>query len=345
MNREVKIEKKPAEEELFIEPLSGIYDKDFFFELGKNLLTITQRYNRKTSILYISIENFSEITKSYGEAFAENLLKSFCQRLRSLMRESDFMARLSSNSIGVHVAETNAFGAILLIRRIENAFIISAKQDKKNSPSFHLNITHSTAPDEGTDISALIDKAKEKLEKKRRSLAVNDGVRDLSFLETINFFIDKKFQCPSQNTSIFSQGSTVQCQFTSAFIDQVQKYILKYVMLNRERKGLLFIGIQKFQDSWIGIQDYHALRNIETIIYIIGLKGKHPFSIPYVIPVYLSDEKISSYRFIFFLSDKYAYGLTGREEGKNQFLGFHSSDFYFVEYIISKLQLSYFYQK
>jgi len=332
------MENKKNNEKFFNESLRVIYNEDFFTGLGENLLTIARRYNRKTSLLYIFIENFKEIIKSSGESIAEDLLRSFCHKLRYTLRESDFLARLSPESVVVLVSETDSFGTMMLIRRIENAFIYA------DFSFFRLNIVRVTAPEEGKSIPELIGKAEEKIERKRYSLATDDEIEKLDFWETTNFLIDKKLQVfPEAHFPYPFQDMTIQQNFSSSFIDHVQQYILQQIMTNKEKKGLLFLGIQRFKKPELNLQNYHVLKNIGTVIYLIGLKGEQPCSIPYVIPVYLPDEKICSYRFILFLSDKYAYALMGKEENINQFSGFHSSDFYFVEKIISKLLKFYFY--
>ena len=330
-------------EKLFLDQLSGIYNKDFFFVMGENLLTIAKRYNRKTSLIYVFIENFDEIVNSDGKDFAEDQIEFFCHSLRSILRKSYFLSRLSHNSFGIHVTETDSFGSIMLIKRIENFFRSSENNPDGKELCFKLNIVHSTAPDEGKTFADLIIKAIEKNEKKRKSLALNAKIMNSSFWELIDSIIEKKYLPHSEiNSSYPPLQKTFQFHFSSFFIDQVQKSVLQDIILNKDRNGMLFIGIKNFSNPEIGVHNYHALKNIKTISYIMGLKGKHPLPMPYIIPVYLRDEKISFYRFIFFLCDKYAYGLIGREENKNYFTGFHSSDFYFIEHIISKLQQYYF---
>ena len=338
------MENKKSKEELLKESLCVIYNKDFFVGLGENLLTIARRYNRKTSLLYIFIENFKDIIKSSGETVAENLFRSLCLKLRYTLRESDFLARLSPESVAILVSETDSFGAIMLTRRIENAFTSADREPEASCSSFRLNIVSATAPEEGKTIAALIEKAEQKLERKRRSLAADRDIEKLDFWETANFLIDKKPQVsPAGHSPCSFQDFTIRQNFSLSFIDHVQQYILQEAIINKKRRGFLFLGIQQFKKPELNMQNYHVLKNIDTVIYLIGHKGEQPCSVPYVIPVYLPDEKIRSYRFIFFLVDKYAYGLMGKEESVNQFSGFHTSDFYFVESIISKLLMSYFY--
>lgn len=331
-------------EKLFLDQLSGIYNKDLFFVMGENLLTIAKRYNRKTSLVYISVENFEELVDSHGKDFTESQLEALCQSLRSILREPDFLSRLSQNSFGIHVAETDSFGTIMLIKRLENIFCINENNPENEKNHLQLNIVHATAPDEGKTIVALISKTIEKAEKKRKSPAFNTAIRNLNFWELIDSIIEKKCQPPFKNeSSSLTKEPTFLLKFPPFFIDQVQKCIFQDIILNKDRNGMLFIGVRHFSKPEIGINSYHALKNIRTTTYIMGLKGEHPFPMPYIIPVYLRDEKISFYRFIFFLCEKYAYGLIGREENKNLFTGFHSSDFYFIEHIISRLQQYYFY--
>ena len=83
-------------EKLFQDQLSGIYSKDLFFVMGENFLTIAKRYNRKTSLVYISVENFDELVDSHGKDFAETQLEALCQSLRSVLRER---RRASSSSV------------------------------------------------------------------------------------------------------------------------------------------------------------------------------------------------------------------------------------------------------
>ncbi len=327
-------------EKLFQDQLSGIYSKDLFFVMGENFLTIAKRYNRKTSLVYISVENFDELVDSHGKDFAETQLEALCQSLRSVLRESDFLSHFSQNSFGIHVAETDSFGTIMLIKRLENIFCTNESNYENINKLFQLNIVHATAPDEGITIAALISKTIEKAEKKKQSPAFNKELRNLNFWELIDSIIEKKYQPPFNTVT---KEPTYLLKFSSFFIDQVQKFIFQDAMLNKERNGMLFAGVRDFSKPEIGITNYNALKNTRTTTYIMGLKGDNPFQMPHIIPVCLHDTKISFYRFIFSLYDKSAYALIGREENDNFFTGFHSSDFYFVEHIIARLQQYYFY--
>src|SRR3990172_13160367 len=129
-------------EKLFLDQLSGIYSKDLFFVMGENFLTIAKRYNRKTSLVYISVENFDELVDSHGKDFTETQLEALCQSLRSVLRESDFLSRFSQNSFGIHVAETDSFGAIMLIKRLENIFCTDESSYENINKLFQLNIVH-----------------------------------------------------------------------------------------------------------------------------------------------------------------------------------------------------------
>ena len=228
----------------------------------------------------------------------------------------------------------------MLIKRLENIFCTDESSYENINKLFQLNIVHATVPDEGKTIAALISKAIEKAEKKKQSPSFNKELRNLNFWELIDSIIEKKKQPPFNS---ITKEPTYLLKFSSLFIDQVQKFIFQDIILNKERNGMLFTGVRNFSKPEIGINNYHALKNIRTTTYIMGLKGENPFPMPYIIPVCLDDKKISFYRFIFFLCDKFAYGLIGRKDHKNLFIGFHSSNFYFIEHIIARLQQYYFY--
>jgi hypothetical protein len=58
------------------------------------------------------------------------------------------------------------------------------------------------------------------------------------------------------------------------------------------------------------------------------------------VPLYIEGDSFEKIPFILYLNEDCAYALFARRQGEELF-GFHTSDFYFVENIIVKLQEQY----
>lgn len=111
----------------FLDPLTNLYNEEYFLRRLKEELLRAKRYRRILSILLIEIEKLTQITELYGTKEEENILKVLSQNILKNLRRVDIVAKLSKNEqFAIILPETPLSGALVAARRllriIENTF-------------------------------------------------------------------------------------------------------------------------------------------------------------------------------------------------------------------------------
>ena len=110
-----------------MDPLTNLYNEEYFLRRLKEELLRAKRYRRILSILLIEIEKLTQITELYGTKEEENILKVLSQNILKNLRRVDIVAKLSKNEqFAIILPETPLSGALVAARRllriIENTF-------------------------------------------------------------------------------------------------------------------------------------------------------------------------------------------------------------------------------
>jgi diguanylate cyclase (GGDEF)-like protein/putative nucleotidyltransferase with HDIG domain len=103
------------------DPLTGLWTHRHFFEHIAYLRAMCRRNNEPLSILILDIDNFSEINMAYGYAAGDEVLREITSRLRTLVRETDVLARYGSEEFIVALPATRNPVASHVAERIRSA--------------------------------------------------------------------------------------------------------------------------------------------------------------------------------------------------------------------------------
>jgi diguanylate cyclase (GGDEF)-like protein len=113
--------------------------------------------NRKHSILFMDLDDFGPLNKSYGHNLGDECLKFTGNSInRILSRVQDFGCRWGGEEFVVFLGDTDEAGAEIVARNIQNA-INDFIPDQKHGP-LGISIGIAELPHNG-DIVAIIDKA------------------------------------------------------------------------------------------------------------------------------------------------------------------------------------------
>ena len=83
--------------------LTGLYNRNFFFEQLKELIEISKNDGKYLAVLHIDLNKFKEIINSYGHQIGDTILKDVAERLRNNVKKGDIVSRLSGDEFGVIV--------------------------------------------------------------------------------------------------------------------------------------------------------------------------------------------------------------------------------------------------
>jgi diguanylate cyclase (GGDEF)-like protein/PAS domain S-box-containing protein len=143
----------------YIDELTGLSSRTYFFMNLEELIKTSKRYQRRFSLLYLDLDNFKLVNDSFGHDAGDALLKEVAVRLNSTRRDVDFVARLSGDEFCIVVKNLDEDwdGAKVAKRCLK---MIAAPFDllgQRYTPSCSIGIAH--YPDNGTSYQALIKAA------------------------------------------------------------------------------------------------------------------------------------------------------------------------------------------
>jgi diguanylate cyclase (GGDEF)-like protein len=104
LNRAIRGEKEELEKEAVTithlanhDPLTGLPNRRLLFELLQKTFDIALRSGSKVGVIYIDLDNFKPINDRLGHLAGDHALVAVAQRLRSLLRASDTVARVGGD--------------------------------------------------------------------------------------------------------------------------------------------------------------------------------------------------------------------------------------------------------
>jgi len=106
------------EKELLIDPLTGIYNRRAYDRRIEEELQRYQRYHRVFSLLVFDVDHFKDINDRYGHSAGDQCLKEIINRVKLILRKSDFLSRYGGEEFVVIVPEINAEGALEVAEKI-----------------------------------------------------------------------------------------------------------------------------------------------------------------------------------------------------------------------------------
>jgi diguanylate cyclase (GGDEF)-like protein/PAS domain S-box-containing protein len=151
------------------DPLTGLYNRNYFLEKVNTYIQECFETNDRFSIVFIDLEGFKEINDSLGHVLGDRLLIELSNRLLLLINDNFLLSRFSGDEFVIlcksikETADMNRFSKVLL-EAIKKPFII-----ENTLLNIIANIGISRFPDNGADAETLVryadiamTKAKEK---------------------------------------------------------------------------------------------------------------------------------------------------------------------------------------
>ncbi len=103
------------------DPLTGIYDRRHFMELGKKEAERAFRYQRPLSVMLIDIDHFKQVNDSLGHAAGDQVLKRLSTIIRNTLRCNDIFGRLGGDEFAVITPELEKGAAVHLAERLRRS--------------------------------------------------------------------------------------------------------------------------------------------------------------------------------------------------------------------------------
>lgn len=140
----------------------------FLDRLGHGILG-AKRANRQLAVFFIDLDNFKLINDSFGHHFGDALLQEISRRLRSVVRQSDTVARLAGDEFTVMAENIHDLAEVIAIAEK----ILSCFSNPFNAHEQLLEATASVGiaiyPDDGLDLETIMKQADEAMYRAKAS--------------------------------------------------------------------------------------------------------------------------------------------------------------------------------
>lgn len=100
--------------------LSGFANRDYFYAVTKEVISISKREDTPISLAILGIENFQNMREKYGYQITDEVIKDLSKILKFTIRESDIVSRLSDDKFALFLYNTPYNGSLTLLNRLQN---------------------------------------------------------------------------------------------------------------------------------------------------------------------------------------------------------------------------------
>ena len=117
-----QLRKRFAElEEEEVNELTGLHSRHYFFHLAEHEFARAHRYERPLSAAMLDIDDFEEITKTYGDAIGDLVLAIVAECCRSNVRYVDVLGRYGGGEFVVMLPESDLADVKKIVERIRKS--------------------------------------------------------------------------------------------------------------------------------------------------------------------------------------------------------------------------------
>lgn len=122
-----------------IDNLTNIYNRRYFFEMSRNIISIASREEKKVSLLMLDIDYFKKINDHYGHQAGDFILVNLTKDIEKLMRKSDVFARIGGEEFAILLNDSSLEGAKVIAEKIR--IMIENKIFLYDSISIHITFS------------------------------------------------------------------------------------------------------------------------------------------------------------------------------------------------------------
>ncbi len=182
-----------GEEELLAlsltDELTGLYNRRRFFVLAEQCLKVATRTKKRSTLLYIDMDDLKWINDHYGHKEGDQALIALASILKKTFRESDIIARVGGDEFVVLLETIDENDEILITRLYENIRDYNAKVSQEYTLSISVGAAQFD-PEYPIPIDELLSKAdalmyaqKQERRKQESRLGKRNGQEDFSISE------------------------------------------------------------------------------------------------------------------------------------------------------------------
>jgi diguanylate cyclase (GGDEF)-like protein len=143
----------------YSDKLTGLASRAYFYKHLEDVIKAAERRKERFALLFIDLDGFKDVNDSLGHDIGDELLKVIADRLQDVIRDTDFVARLSGDEFCIVVDNVNdqyaaADVATRCLQDLNQPVLLDGQELR---PRCSIGIAH--FPDDGDELNTLIKAA------------------------------------------------------------------------------------------------------------------------------------------------------------------------------------------
>jgi diguanylate cyclase (GGDEF)-like protein len=104
-----------------LDPMTGIFNRRLFTDLGTRAFTAANRHQRPISVLTLDIDHFKSVNDTYGHALGDQVIRMVADVFSRSLREADIYGRIGGEEFAAVLPETDSNRASEIAERVRQA--------------------------------------------------------------------------------------------------------------------------------------------------------------------------------------------------------------------------------
>ncbi|MEK5031500.1 diguanylate cyclase [Paenibacillus sp. FSL R7-0302] len=131
--------KKEWQESIIVDELTGAFNRKYFNQTMKQLISDFRRTGRTFSLALLDLDLFKQVNDTYGHLMGDEVLQSFSEVVKQSIRTEDTFCRYGGEEFALFMPNTPAEQALLVMERIQEVF--AAREFQAKRESFHVTFS------------------------------------------------------------------------------------------------------------------------------------------------------------------------------------------------------------
>ncbi len=147
-------------EQALRDPLTGLHNRRYLFELGPGLLERARRHRQPLSVVLIDLDHFKLLNDTCGHAAGDLVLQRFAALLTETLRRSDVICRHGGEEFVAVMPDTQADEAEAVMQRLLETFsVLQLELGRRRLPRGTFSAGIALFPGHGNTLEQLLSRA------------------------------------------------------------------------------------------------------------------------------------------------------------------------------------------